>query len=239
MLELFKTSIEMNKASYISSRNQQIQLCLSQLETCDQDLQLLLRQRDSMRQGRFNWSQDSDVNQNNLNRINLFLLNFYQAFNLDTDKQFGLTQFFQKIFPLDFLFLYFKHQNFQFGHFIYDGSLRIKSTLIFCFIEFYLNTDFHFAFRIEFGQGFDFDSSLRNKIRSWNRQDLLRHYEKPGFSLRQFIHYLLDNYYPKVGWRWIGANHLIYYNILILVANLFELGFWSIQDLDELLQRLY
>ena len=38
--------------------------------------------------------------------------------------------------------------------------------------------------------------------------------ENGEFNLREFIYFLLDNYYPKVGWRWIGANHLIYYNIL-------------------------
>lgn len=42
-----------------------------------------------------------------------------------------------------------------------------------------------------------------------------------------------------MGWRWIGANHLIYYNILFVIVNLFELGFWRPEELIELVSRLY
>lgn len=162
MLEGFKESMNLGKPSYLHQRQQQIQEALLDLEGCHQDLQLIFRQRDQMRQNRFSWSSEAEHSQANLNKINGFFQNFYQTFNFEADKQFGLCCFFQQLVPLDFLFLYFRNLNSHFGHFIYDGSLRIKSVLVFCFMEFYLNTDFHFAFRIEFGNGFDFDSKVRN-----------------------------------------------------------------------------
>ena len=57
--------------------------------------------------------------------------------------------------------------------------------------------------------------------------------------MSQFVYFLLDNYYPKVGWRWIGANHAIFYNILILVLNLLQLGYWRQEDMSILLNKLF
>jgi len=49
----------------------------------------------------------------------------------------------------------------------------------------------------------------------------------------------LDNYYPRVGWRWIGATHFVYFFTLKLIQILFELGFWKVSDFDMLLLKLY
>lgn len=53
------------------------------------------------------------------------------------------------------------------------------------------------------------------------------------------IFFLLDNYYPRVGWRWIGASHFVYYLTLKIIVNLFELGYWQVADFDKLLLKLY
>ncbi len=49
----------------------------------------------------------------------------------------------------------------------------------------------------------------------------------------------MDNYYPRVGWRWIGASHFIYYLNLEIILTLFELGFWSVDEQECIFLKLY
>ena len=46
-------------------------------------------------------------------------------------------------------------------------------------------------------------------------------YESEGFKLKEMVYFLLDYYYPKVGWRWIGASHFVYYLTLTIIVHLF------------------
>ena len=108
-------------------------------------------------------------------------------------------------------------------------------------------------YKIEFDQGFNFDRNIRNQLRVFNRKEIQKLYElddgveerfesgavKIKFSLKKFIYFLLDNYYPRVGWRWIGATHFVYYYTLSLIVMLFEYGFWEVDDFDLLLLKLY
>ena len=68
-----------------------------------------------------------------------------------------------------------------------------------CLNDLFLNSDFAGASRVVFKDGFDFSPATRNCLRESNRAELLRLYY--GFDMREFIFFLLENYYPKVGWR--------------------------------------
>lgn len=135
--------------------------------------------------------------------------------------------------------MYFKNLNLSFGNKVYDESLRFKTKLLVCFSELYLNADFVHNFRIKFDYGFDFDRNIRNAMRKTNRNEIINKYESDDFQIKTFIFFLLDNYYPRVGWRWIGASHFVYYLTLTIIVNLFELGYWQVVDFDKLLLKLY
>lgn len=149
------------------------------------------------------------------------------------------------------IYLYFSNQNLSFGNKVYDESLRFKTQLLNCFCELYLTADFVHNYSIKFGNGFDFDRQTRNAIRVFNRKEICEKYElddgkinpedpkEHKFSLKRLIYFLLDNYYPRVGWRWIGATHFVYFFTLKLIQILFELGFWKVSDFDMLLLKLY
>lgn len=176
MLNYFKQSTDLNKASYIYHRHLAIREIMPFLEEQDPDVKIVARQKEFMRQGKFSWQQEVDLMGVNLTRLINFLQEFYAAFNTEIDKQFGMTRIFQELFPLETIYLYFRNQNFQYGHHIYDGSLRIKSLLMFCLNDLYLNSDFRNAFRIQFKNRFDFDAATRNYMRESNRQEIARQY---------------------------------------------------------------
>lgn len=179
-----------------------------------------------MRENKFNWIHEAEIENLNFQDIKTFLQNFLIIFNRDTDKHFGMNKLFKKVFPLDLIQLYFKNLNLSFGNKVYDESLRFKTKLLVCFSELYLNADFVHNFRIKFDYGFDFDRNIRNAMRKTNRNEIINKYESDDFQIKTFIFFLLDNYYPRVGWRWIGASHFVYYLTLTIIVNLFELGYW-------------
>lgn len=80
-----------------------------------------------MEEKKFDWIHEAEIGNLNFSEIKSFLKNFELYFNRDTDKNFGLNYIFQKIFPLDLIFLYFKNINQSFGNKVYDESLRFKT----------------------------------------------------------------------------------------------------------------
>lgn len=127
----------------------------------------------------------------------------------------------------------------SFGNQVYDESLRFKTILLNCFKNFYLEEDFKFHYKVVYSDKFEFDEQVRNCIRERNKYDLTEYYDSDSFSLKSFVFVLLDNYYPRVGWRWIGAGHYVYHITLEIIVVLFELGYWSVADLKPLFFKLY
>ena len=122
---------------------------------------------------------------------------------------------------------------------MYDESLRFKTILLNCFKNFYLEKDFKFHYKVVYSDKFEFDQRVRNTIRERNKVDLQSRYVSENFRLKDFVFVLLDNYYPRVGWRWIGAGHYVYHITLEIIVVLFELGYWSVADLKPLFFKLY
>lgn len=230
---------EDKKSVYLFKKHAITTLASKNIETVDPMVQVFLEQRRRMEEGLFNWTQENDIMKVPFGKIKEFLNEFLKHFNRDLDKFFKTGHIFQEIFPLKTIYMYFTNISNSFGNQIYDESLRFKTNLLICFKELYLNSDFFSNYRIGFDDKGDFDSSTRNFIREFNRNQIRSIYECSDFSLKQFIYFLLDNYYPRVGWRWIGANHFIYYITLEIISNLFELGFWEIDDFPQLFLKLY
>lgn len=183
-----------------------------------------------MKENKFDWMHESETENLNFGDIKGFLNDFVAIFSKEIMKNFSMGRAFKYVFPLECMFYYFKNLNMSFGNKVYDESLWFKTNLLRCIKEIYLENDFWFNFKIHFDYGFDFDSKTRNTLRETNRAELIELYETDTFSLKEFIFYLLDKYYPRVGWRWIGASHHVYYITLEIIVILFELGFWTADE---------
>lgn len=239
MFEPLRNIIENKKADYIHKKRQVLLEIESNLEEREPLVKVFLKHEKLMEEEKFDWIHEAQIEKLNFNEIKSFLKDFLIFFNRDTDKQFKFSYFFKKIFPLKLIFLYFKNLNLSFGNKVYDESLRFKTQLLTCFREFYLKSDFIHNYIITFNYEFHFDGKTRNCLRKSNREEMMKTYETDDFSLKEFIYFLLDHYYPRVGWRWIGASHFVYYLTLEIIVILFEFGFWTVQDFDELLLKLY
>lgn len=193
-----------------------------------------------MKRDEFDWIHEQQVNKLNFDTIKEVLNEFLKLDSRWEDKNFIDFSIFRRIFPLDCIYLYFKNTNMSFGNQVYDESLRFKTILLNCFKNFYLEKDFKFHYKVVYTDKFEFDDHVRNSIRERNKADLSLKYDAgEGFSLRDFVFVLLDNYYPRVGWRWIGAGHYVYHITLEIIVTLFELGYWSVADLKQLFFKLY
>ena len=49
----------------------------------------------------------------------------------------------------------------------------------------------------------------------------------------------VERYFPNVGWRWVGGNHHAHLYTLKIMLVLFEYGFYTLQDMNKLLIKLY
>ena len=127
MFEQFKTHIDINKSSYIFKKSQIIKEMTKDLKNNEPIIEVFLKHRDLMREQKFDWIHEAEIEKLNFNMIKKFLKNFLTYFNRDTDKQFGMTKLFQKIFPLEVIYLYFRNLNLSFGNKVYDESLRFKT----------------------------------------------------------------------------------------------------------------
>ena len=83
-----------------------------------------------MKQNKFDWIHEADIENLKFPEIKKFLKNFLIYFNRDTDKHFGIINLFQEIFPLETIYLYFSNMNLSFGNKVYDESLRFKTQLL-------------------------------------------------------------------------------------------------------------
>lgn len=238
MLAKIKILLEENKFCYLNKMHHLINEAILNLDS-DPIVQIIKRHHFLMLNNKFDWIHESETENLNFNDLKGFLLDFLSIFNKEITKDFSLCPIFKKAFPLECIALYFKNINMSFGNKVYDESLRFKTSLLRCFKDICLEADFVFNYRVKFDNGFDFNAQLRNCFRAANRRELLAIYETPEFSLKEFIFFLMDNYYPRVGWRWIGASHFVYFLTLEIIVFLFELGFWTVSDQEALFLKLY
>lgn len=239
MFDKLRNVVEDKKALYVHKKAQVLQEIEQNLATEDDRIGLFDRHRKLMEKGQFDWMHEADTDKLDFQHIKNFLKDYHMLFNREIDKNFGLTKFFKKVFPPDLIFLYFKNLNMSFGNRVYDESLRFKTNLLQNFKDLYLEGDFMYNYRIKYESGFDFTATTRNYLRAKNREEMLALYETPTFSLKEFLFFMLDNYYPRVGWRWIGASHFVYYLTLDIIVSLFEIGYWVVEDLEQLFLKLY
>lgn len=238
MLNSIKNSVEENKSRYLNKMHENLGTIQETMEA-DSIIQIFRRHFNLMREEKFDWIHESETENLNFGDIKGFLNDFISIFNKEIMRNFSMGGIFKDVFPLEYMFYYFKNLNMSFGNKVYDESLRFKTNLLKCFKELYLEADFRFNFKIQFDFRFDFDSTTRNALRAVNRAEILALYETSAFSLKQFIYYLMDKYYPRVGWRWIGASHHVYFLTLEIIVFLFELGFWTVEDQECLFLKLY
>lgn len=239
MFDKIRNVIEDKKATYVHKKVQAVRALEQNLAEEDKRIALFDRHRKLMEKGQFDWMHEADTDKLDFQDIKNFLKDYHMLFNREIDKNFGLTQFFRKVFPPELIFLYFKNLNMSFGNRVYDESLRFKTNLLQNFKDLYLEGDFVYNYRIKYESGFDFTANTRNYLRAKNREEMLALYETSTFSLKEFLFFMLDNYYPRVGWRWIGASHFVYYLTLDIIVSLFELGYWIVDDLEQLFLKLY
>lgn len=237
MLNSIKNSVEENKSRYLNKMHENLGTIQETMEA-DSIIQIFRRHFNLMREEKFDWIHESETENLNFGDIKGFLNDFISIFNKEIMRNFSMGGIFKDVFPLEYMFYYFKNLNMSFGNKVYDESLRFKTNLLKCFKELYLEADFRFNFKIQFDFRFDFDSTTRNALRAVNRAEILALYETSAFSLKQFIYYLMDKYYPRVGWRWIGASHHVYFLTLEIIVFLFELGFWTVEDQECLFLKL-
>jgi hypothetical protein len=101
--------------------------------------------------------------------------------------------------------------------------------------------DFRFQQKIDTLKIGIMDPFYRQKIRNQNRHfDIYqKKYESSEFSLKNLIKICLQNYFPNVGWRWIGAGHHAHVWTLIIITMTLELGLWEAWEIRDLLRTIY
>lgn len=238
MLSKIKVLLEENKFAYLNKMHQLIEEASTNLPS-DPIIHIIKRHHSLMLSQKFDWIHESETENLNFNDLKGFLADFLSIFNKEIARDFSLCKLFKKVFPLECVALYFKNVNLSFGNKVYDESLRFKTNLLRCFKDLCLEADFVFNYKIKFDNGFDFSATTRNAFRAANRREIVALYETPEFSLKAFVFFLMDNYYPRVGWRWIGASHFVYYLTLEILVLLFELGFWTVADQEAMFLKLY
>lgn len=230
--------MEENKFAYLNKMHGLIEEAHKSLPS-DPVVHIIQRHHSLMLSNKFDWIHESETENLNFNDLKGFLADFLSIFNKEIAQDFGLCKLFKRVFPLECIALYFRNLNLSFGNKVYDESLRFKTNLLRCFKELCLESDFVNNYRIKFDNGFDFNAATRNAFRAANRKEIVAEYETAKFNLKEFVFFLMDNYYPRVGWRWIGASHFVYYLTLEILVLLFELGYWTVSDQEAMFLKLY
>jgi hypothetical protein len=147
---------------------------------------------------------------------------------------------FQKLFPLKIIDQYLSVVNRQYGKPVYDKALRFHTNLIEIFLWHHFNADTRFHPKITTSDINVIDPFLRNQIREKNRNDLhlKDKYFNPSFDLKQFTYRLLDLYFPNVTWRYIGGGQEMHRWTLLLLLEIFEMGFFKAEEMQELVNLL-
>jgi hypothetical protein len=148
--------------------------------------------------------------------------------------------FIQQLFPTTLINMYTSVVNRVYGTPLYDGALRIQTSLTENFLFHHLEPDTRFHQKIKAQDINLTDPIARIRIREQNRNDkfLKDKYLNDKFNVKKFFNMLLENYFPNVTWRYIGANQEMHRRTLAILLKLFELGLMEVDGLPELLSAL-
>lgn len=151
------------------------------------------------------------------------------------------AKIFKQIFTLPVIKLYMDNPNYTFGKKVYDETLRVHTQLLLAFLNLHLKYDFRYRAKIDTMKISTMDPFFRQKIRNANKNDpiIKEKYFCQSFSLKQFIKSLMENYFPNVGWRWIGAGHQAHVKTLEIIVHTLELGLWEANEIRELMRDIY
>ena len=188
-----------------------------------------------IRKNSFGWDQGK------ADKMKHFFMNFRQLKGL-IYMEFCNCEFLTQKLPIEYFKLYAGVNYGRVGGTpVYDSIIRVATFML----EFFNNSiflkDYVFMTKLPSKSCFLFDPIFRQRVREVNRTHsaLNEKYFNAKFNLKEFAFLCIDKYFPNVGWRWTGFNHLAHVETLKLVVNMFEYGLWDVQDLDPILTNLY
>lgn len=187
---------------------------------------------------RFNWPKEF-LNNKTANRVTF--IKTCNNITSDFFKKMVDHKLFKSIFTPPVIQIYMSEPDYTFGKPIYDQTLRFHTGLLSGFYHFHLLYDFRFHQKIDTLKIGIMDPFYRQKIRSQNLQFLTqkKKYESAEFSLKNLVKICLQNYFPNVGWRWIGAGHHAHVWTLRIIVMTLELGLWEAWEIRDLLREIY
>lgn len=193
---------------------------------------------DNIKRKEFDWTKEYLQNKT-INRKNFtaFFLKISGTFLTETID----NKVFKEIFTLPIIKIYMQNPNYTFGKPVYDETLRFHTNILACFNRFYLQYDFRFRPKIDTLKISILDPFYRQKIRNTNANDpiLKAKYFNDTFNLKEFIKMCMLNYFPNVGWRWIGAGHEAHVRTLEILVHTLELGLWEANEMKDLLKDVF
>ena len=204
------------------------------------------------RTGKFDWIKEQHST-NTIRKLTRDIFDFknntrFQRENQErTDERLMLKKyeqinpaFMQKLFKITTIQGYLRHPDFSFGKPVYDNALRLHTELLMIFNVFYLRADYKNIQKIDTTKLKIIDPLTRIHIRTMNRNDpdLTKKYFNKVFDLKKFLKQVLDDFFPNVTWRYLGAGHHANRLALEIINFMFEIGLWEIDDLEDLLKLL-
>lgn len=123
----------------------------------------------------------------------------------------------------------------------YDESLRAMSYMLRFFINVYLRKGLAFKPFLKSGGLHLYDPCFREKLREQNQSDpeIIERFFTERFNIKDFVYLCLSSYFPNVSWRWLGGKQFAHYMTLKMVLILFEYGLWKLEELEQLLTKIY
>jgi hypothetical protein len=196
----------------------------------------MLKHQKLFAEGKFTW----EIAFPDMDPILTFAKTTISKFSTDFDFEMLDHSLFQKIFPLRMIDQYLSVVNRQYGKPVYDKALRFHTNLLEIFLWHHLNADTRFHTKITTVDINLIDPFLRIRIREKNRNDtfLKEKYFNPMFDIKKLVFKLLDLYFPNVTWRYIGGGQEMHRWTLLLMLQMFELGFFEAEEMQDLVNLL-
>jgi hypothetical protein len=197
---------------------------------------LMLNHQKLFEENKFTW----EIALPDMSTILAFAKTTISKFFADFDFEMLDHSVFQKVFPLKMIDQYLSIVNRVYGKPVYDNALRFQTNLIEIFLWHHLRADTRFHPKITTVDINLIDPFLRIKIREKNRRDpvLSKKYFNSLFDLKKFSFKMLDLYFPNVTWRYVGGGQEMHRWSLLLMLDMFELGYFEADEMPDLVNLL-
>ena len=153
---------------------------------------------------------------------------------------FSQSLFFQKAFSVSMISSYMRQKCRDMKSDFNNPSLYIKNDLLQMFFVFHLQHDYRFHSKIDSLKIKSCDSISRMNLRMVNQKDpkLHKKYFNLLFDLKEFVYFLLDEYFPTTTNIYVEIGQYVNRVTLQIVEFMFQIGLWEYKEIHKLMKVL-